>query len=95
LDAFTSSSTVDFCDATIAHAWPCARCYANAPYADGSPSIATVGIEELFTPAKIAALYSSDEEYVRRFEGRVEELVAERWLLREDVEYVLNDPVAS
>jgi hypothetical protein len=53
---------------------------------DGSPSYLTVGSQEPFGPEKLRALYGDQQTYLKRFSERLDELIAEGWLLPDDRE---------
>ena len=50
----------------------------------GVPAFGVVGVEQPLAKDTLAALYSDHFEYVERFNRRVDELIAEGWLLPED-----------
>ena len=54
--------------------------------ADGVPARGVVGIEKPIPKETLARLYRDHADYVERFTRRVDELVAEGWLLPEDVD---------
>ena len=54
--------------------------------ADGVPTRGVVGIEVPIPKETLGRLYRDHADYVERFTRRVHELVAERWLLPEDVD---------
>ncbi|MGY0063845.1 alpha/beta hydrolase domain-containing protein [Streptomyces sp. LZ34] len=58
----------------------------NPTNPDGTPSYLTVGSEEPFDPRKLRQLYQDSSDYVERFNRRLDELVAEGWLLAEDAD---------
>lgn len=53
---------------------------------DGSPAFGVVGIEEPIPPARLHELYRDHADYVERFERRLDEIVAEGWILAEDAD---------
>ena len=53
---------------------------------DGTPAFGVVGIEEPLSPETLGRLYRDHADYVERFERRLDELVAQGWLLAEDVD---------
>ena len=53
---------------------------------DGSPAFGVVGIEEPLPKERLAELYADHQDYVDRFNRRVDGLVAEGWLLAEDAD---------
>ena len=59
---------------------------ANPITAEGTPTWVTVGNEEPMDAAQLRALYGDGDEYRRRFDRRLEELVGEGWLLPTDAE---------
>jgi hypothetical protein len=58
----------------------------NPTKADGTPSYLTVGSDEPFGPEKLRQLYGDTATYVERFNRRLDELVAQGWLLAEDAD---------
>ena len=60
--------------------------HANPLRADGTPSCLTVGCEEPFDAEQLRALYGDKAGYLERFNHRLDELVAEGWLLAEDAD---------
>jgi hypothetical protein len=58
----------------------------NPTKADGTPSYLTVGNDEPFGPEKLRQLYGDTATYVERFNRRLDELVAQGWLLAEDAD---------
>ena len=60
--------------------------YLSSPGVDanGIPEFGVVGIEEPLPDGMLARLYDDHRDYVTRFNRRVDELVAESWLLAED-----------
>ena len=54
--------------------------------ADGVPARGVVGIEKPIPKETLARLYRDHADYVERFTRRVDELVAEGWLLPEDID---------
>src|SRR5207302_1607022 len=57
---------------------------------DGRPSYLTVGSDERFDGQKLRELYRDSSDYVERFSQRLDELVAEGWLLPEDADEMLR-----
>jgi len=53
---------------------------------DGTPAFGVVGTEEPLPAGTLERLYRDHADYVERFERRLDELVAERWLLSEDAD---------
>ena len=53
---------------------------------DGTPAFGVVGIEEPLPAATLERLYRDHADYVEQFERRLDELVAEGWLLHEDAD---------
>jgi hypothetical protein len=51
---------------------------------DGTPRRGVVGLEVAFPPEKMRALYGTLADYVQRFNARLDELIAQGWLLAED-----------
>jgi len=61
---------------------------------DGTtPAFGVVGIEEPLPDDVLARLYRDHADYVERFSRRVDELVAERWLLAEDADEMRKEAV--
>ncbi|MBV1691035.1 hypothetical protein KRR38_25985 [Novosphingobium sp. G106] len=58
--------------------------YANPINPDGTPKRGVVGVEKPFPPERMRTLYGTPANYVRRFDARLEELIAQGWILRED-----------
>ena len=54
--------------------------------AEGVPARGVVVIDKPIPKETLALLYREHADYVERFTRRVDELVAERWLLPEDVD---------
>lgn len=63
---------------------PAATHYANVPRADGTPSVVGVGADVAFSPERVRDLYGTADEFRRRFEARLDQLIAEGWFLAED-----------
>ncbi|MEJ6012142.1 alpha/beta hydrolase domain-containing protein [Novosphingobium aquae] len=64
---------------------PSARIIAAAPIAPGDPNTrAQQGVQENFSPAKLAALYGTREAYLARFNAGLDALVAARWITTAD-----------
>ena len=57
----------------------------------GRRAISTVGTEEPFDKAQLLALYANHDTYVQRFSRRLDELVAEGWLLPEDADTMRSE----
>ena len=53
---------------------------------DGVPAFGVVGIEEPLPAETLRRLYPDHNDYVERFGHRLDELVAQGWLLADDVE---------
>jgi hypothetical protein len=53
---------------------------------DGSPAFGVVGVEEPLPRKTLQRLYTDHQDYVDQFNRRVDELVAEGWLLAEDAD---------
>jgi len=70
---------------------PRARYFPNVPRSDGSLTIATIGTEAAFDADALAARYGDADGYRKQFEARLDELVAEGWLLPDDVAYMRDD----
>jgi hypothetical protein len=51
---------------------------------DGTARRSIVGFEVPFTPDKMRSLYGAPANYVRRFNARLDELIAQGWFLAED-----------
>jgi hypothetical protein len=51
---------------------------------DGTPAFGVVGIEEPLTGEVLKELYRDHAEYVKRFNLRLDELIAQGWLLPAD-----------
>lgn len=58
----------------------------NPLKADGTPGFLTIGNDEPFDAQKLRALYRDSSDYVDRFDHRLDELIAEGWLLAEDAD---------
>jgi hypothetical protein len=58
---------------------------------DGSPAFGVVGIEEPLPSAALRALYRDHQDYVDRFGRRVDELVAQGWLLAADADEMRDE----
>lgn len=58
---------------------------------DGSPLRGVVGIEEPLPAEALKRLYPSRDAYVEAFNRRIDELVAEGWLLPEDVDAMKSE----
>jgi hypothetical protein len=58
--------------------------HANPMKPDGTPSYLTVGNDQPFDSDTLWNLYSNKSEYLDRFDARVNELVADGWLLADD-----------
>jgi hypothetical protein len=63
---------------------PRARYFANPTTPDGAPAFGVVGVEQRFDRATLHRLYEDHRDYVARFERRLDELVAQGWLLGDD-----------
>jgi Alpha/beta hydrolase domain len=64
---------------------PSARIIAAAPIAPGDPNTrAQQGLQENFSPAKLASLYGTREAYLARFNAGLDALVAARWMTAAD-----------
>ena len=63
---------------------PRARYFANPTTPEGTPAFGVVGVEQPFDRATLQRLYEDHRDYVERFELRLDELVAQGWLLDED-----------
>ncbi len=59
---------------------------ANPVTSDGTPSYLTVGTDEPFDAQKLRTLYGDEAGYLERFNRRLDELVAEGWLLADDAD---------
>ena len=64
---------------------------ANPTKADGTPSYLTVGNDEPFEASKLRQLYGDAPNYVERFNRRLDELVADGWLLAEDADAMRHE----
>ena len=64
---------------------------ANPTKADGTPSYLTVGNDEPFEASKLRRLYGDAPHYVERFNRRLDELVADGWLLAEDADAMRHE----
>jgi hypothetical protein len=53
---------------------------------DGTPAFGVVGIEEPLPTEVLERLYRDHDDYVDRFNRRVDELIAQGWLLPEDAD---------
>jgi hypothetical protein len=53
---------------------------------DGTPAFGVVGIEEPLPSEALGRLYRDHDDYVDRFNRRVDELVAQGWLLADDAD---------
>ena len=53
---------------------------------DGTPAFGVVGIEEPLPSETLKAMYRDHQDYVDRFNRRVDELVSEGWLLPADAD---------
>jgi hypothetical protein len=53
---------------------------------DGVPAFGVVGIEEPLPPETLKRLYADHSDYVERFNRRLDELIAQGWLLAEDAD---------
>jgi hypothetical protein len=58
---------------------------------DGVPARGVVGIELPLSKETLGRLYRDHADYVDRFTTRLDELVAEGWLLPEDVDEMRNE----
>ncbi|MFJ2113147.1 alpha/beta hydrolase domain-containing protein [Streptomyces sp. NPDC087850] len=58
----------------------------NPTRRDGTPSSLTVGSEEPLDAETLRQLYHDSDGYLQRFDRRLDELVAEGWLLAEDAD---------
>ena len=58
---------------------------------DGSPAFGVVGIEFPLPAETLQRLYRDHQDYVDQFSRRVDELVAEGWLLAEDADGMRNE----
>jgi hypothetical protein len=63
---------------------PSATYFPNPPNPDGSPGLGTVSIEAPFDAAAMTRLYGDHAGYVERFDRRLDELIAQGWLLAAD-----------
>lgn len=70
---------------------PRARYFPNVPLPDGRLTTSTVGTEVPFPPEELEELYGDVETYRRRYETRLQELVAEGWVLADDVDAMRED----
>ena len=50
-----------------------------------------IGTEDAFDADALAARYGDADGYHKQFEARLDELVAEGWLLPDDVAYIRDD----
>jgi hypothetical protein len=53
---------------------------------DGTPAFGVVGTEEPLPAETLRRLYRDHADYVDKFERRLDELVAQGWLLAEDAD---------
>jgi hypothetical protein len=53
---------------------------------DGTPAFGVVGTEEPLPAETLRQLYRDHADYVDKFERRLDELVAQGWLLAEDAD---------
>jgi hypothetical protein len=62
--------------------------YISNPGVDdrGMPAFGVVGIEEPLPPETLKQLYRDHDDYVERFESRLEQLVSQGWLLLADAD---------
>ena len=58
---------------------------------DGTPSFGVVGIEEPLPSEMLKKMYRDHRDYVDRFNRRVDELIAEGWLLPADAEEMRSE----
>ena len=79
--------------AFAAHRWTCPApgYFPNVPRPDGSLTIATIGTEVAFDGDALASRYGDADGYRKQFEARLDELVADGWLLPEDEAYMRDD----
>ena len=59
---------------------------ANPVSSDGTPSYLTVGTDEPFDAQRLRTLYEDKAGYIERFNPRLDELVADGWLLPDDAD---------
>ena len=74
---------------------PRARYFPNPLNSDGTPRSFTVGGEEPLDDAELRKLYASSADYIERFSRRLEELVAEGWLLADDAEEMRREALKA
>jgi Alpha/beta hydrolase domain len=65
---------------------PRTRYFANPLNPDGTPMPTTIAAEQPFDDQTLKVLYPEPDDYTERFERRLQELVAEGWLLPEDAD---------
>jgi hypothetical protein len=66
---------------------PRLRYYSNpGEQEDGMPAFGVVGVEEPLPEDTLSRLYRDHDDYVDRFNRRLDELVEEGWLLTQDAE---------
>jgi Alpha/beta hydrolase domain len=63
---------------------PHATYHPNLLGADGAPTWLTIGCEDPFDGEKLRSLYGGRSRYLEQFNRRLDELIAEGWLLPED-----------
>ena len=70
---------------------PRARYFPNPKNDDGTPAFGVVGTEEPFASEQLRQLYRDHDDYVERFNRRLDELIDQGWLLAEDAEDLRNE----
>ncbi len=67
----------------------------NPVNADGTPKRGVVGLDVPFDAAKMRALYGTPANYVRRFNRRLDELIAQGWFLAADAPAMRAEAMAQ
>jgi hypothetical protein len=65
---------------------PRARYFSSPRNADGTPAFGVVGSEVPLDHETLRRLYSDHDDYEKRFNARLDELIGQRWFLAEDAE---------
>jgi hypothetical protein len=74
---------------------PTVRYIAAAPLAPGeNPFRRLIGLEEPIAPDRLRTMYGSRENYLRRFDAQIDQMLAGRWLFAEDAARLKREEAA-
>jgi hypothetical protein len=74
---------------------PRAAYYSSPPGPAGHQTFGLVGIEVPFDKATLNKLYTGKDDYLEKYNRRLDELLAERWLLPEDANEMRNEAIKA